>query len=417
MKAAYNKKYTLLLVTAVLFYFLSSCSIKPLTIYNTPSQCNAVPHIENVYAISIFNDYVSSELWHTENNACLQVENIFDSTMIGTGGLFIKWNKISGGCNWIGMGIGWDGWTPKNLQEIYHKASIQFMVRTPKGSQSGLPWAMALEDYSGGQAWAGVFSNYIEGQLITENWTRVQIPLTAFDISQFDADITNIKHLIIQFDAEGEIFLDEIQLVASQTIASKTKTIPLVHIQPVIDGKLDPAVYTADPFTLENATVWMSVEEKAIHVYAIIKDTTPMQNNNTGKDIWNGDAFELAFSTNAEANPNRKTFLLSDHHIGIAATQEPKIWDFTSNKYAEGKVATAIIDGGYVIEFSLPTDQFIYLPFTANNTYLLELAIDEGTIEKGRVKQVRWANNYNNDFYKVPQLWGKMLLINETNNN
>lgn len=401
--------------TAGIFYsLLCSCAVKPVSLFDNTSAPETIPHIENVYAVTIFKDYLSSELWHTENSSCIQVENIFDNTMLGEGGLYIKWNKTSGVCNWIGMGIGWDGWTPKNLQEIYNEASIQFMVRSPKGNQLGLPWAMALEDYSGGQAWTGVFSNYIEGQKITEAWTKVQIPLSAFDLSQFDADITSIKHLIIQFDAEGEIFLDEIQLVSSQTITSKTSSIPLMDIKPKIDGKFDSTVYIAEPLLLESGSVWMCTQENAISVFAMIKDQTPLQNNKFGKDTWNGDAFEIAFSTNAQAQPNRKSFLLSDQHLGITATGNPEIWDFKLNKPARGEAVTRKTEEGYIIEFSIPTDQFVSSPFETGKTYLLELAIDAGTREKGREKQYRWNNTYNDGFYKSPQLWGKMVLINET---
>ena len=140
-----------------------SCAMKPVALYENTSSSDSVQHIENVYALQIFKDYLSSEIWFTEDTSCLQVENVFDEKAIGKGALHLKWNKTSGGCIWIGMGIGWDGWNPKNLQEIYPNASIEFNVRSPKGIQNGLPWAMALEDYSGGQAWAGVFANYIEG--------------------------------------------------------------------------------------------------------------------------------------------------------------------------------------------------------------------------------------------------------------
>lgn len=391
-----------------------SCAVKPVNLYENAATSDTVPHIENVYALQIFKDYLSSEIWFTEDTSCLQVENIFDEKAIGKGALHLKWNKTSGGCIWVGMGIGWDGWNPKNLQEIYPNASIEFNVRSPKGIQTGLPWAMALEDYSGGQAWAGVFANYIEGQKITENWTKVQVPLSAFDLAQFDADITSIKHLIIQFESEGEIYLDELRIVPGQTIKSKTIDIAIKNSTPIIDGIFDSANYNPAPFELENGKVWLSIQENTITLFADVLDKTPLQNIQKGKDIWNGDAIEIAFSTNAKASSTRNTFLLSDQHLGIRAATNPEIWNWRMQQTAQGTVITKKTNSGYQLEASIPLQQFIASSFIPDNIYGIEIAIDAGDQIKGREKQYRWNNPYNEGFHNSPQLWGKMQITNES---
>jgi len=400
------------ILLVVLSATIFSCSIKPVSVYETGSGGDSVQHIKNVYAINIFTDYVTSELWKTEDTSCIIVKNIFDSTMIGEGGLYIKWNKTSGGCNWVGIGIGWDGWNGKNLQEIYNEAAIQFMVRSPKGTQPGLPWAMAFEDFGGGQAWAGVFSNFIEGGKITEQWTKVQIPLTAFDFNQFDADKSGIKQLIIQFESEGEIFFDDLKIVPTQTVESKLAIVPFVNKLVTVDGIKDN-IYLGDGFILENGQVWLAVNDKNMMVYAEVNDASPLQNIQSGKDIWNGDALEIAFTTNAAASANRKAFLLSDQHIGIKATTAPVLWNWRNNTAATGNVMTKKTTTGYIVEALIPLDQFIAAPFIAGNNYQIEVAIDAGTT-KGREKQYRWNNPYNEGFHTSPQLWGKMRIINET---
>lgn len=402
------------IISGIIISGISSCAVKPVAVYDDVNAKVVVPHIENVYALNIFTDYITSELWKTENSSCIQVENVFDSTMIGKGGLYLKWNKTSGGCDWIGLGIGWDGWSSKNIQEIYNEAAIQFMVRSPKGNQIGLPWAMAFEDYGGGQAWAGVFANYIEGGLITEQWTKVQIPLTAFDFNEFDADMTNIKQLVIQFESEGEIYFDDLRLVATQTVKSKLVDVPFVANKTnTVDGTKDD-LFTGNGFQLSQGTVWLAVNDNTVMVYAEIDDKTPLQNNKTGVDIWNGDALEIAFSTNADAPKTRKNLLLSDQHIGIKSTTSPTIYNWRTTQNAKGNVVTQSSTNGYIIEAAIPMDQFIAAPFVAGNTYGIELAIDAGTTAKGREKQYRWNNPYNEGFNTSPQLWGQMLITNET---
>jgi hypothetical protein len=401
------------LITGIIASGLWSCAVKSVAVYDNSNIKDSIPHIENVYAINIFTDYISSELWKTENSACLQIKNVFDNTMIGEGGLYLKWNKTSGGCDWVGIGIGWDGWSAKNLQEIYNQASIQFMVRSPKGTQLGLPWAMAFEDYGGGQAWAGVFANFIEGGKITEQWTKVQIPLTAFDFSQFDADMTNIKQILIQFESEGEIYLDDWRIVPAQTVKTKAVEVPFALSNANVDGVKDE-LYSGSGFELENGKVWMAVNDSNLMVYAEVIDATPLQNKNTGKDIWNGDGIEIAFSTNINASKTRKALLLSDQHIGIKASASPTMWNWRLQQNATGNAISKQTAKGYVIEAVVPLNQFIAAPFAIGNTYSVEVAIDAGTNNKGREKQYRWNNPYNEGFHTSPQLWGQMLITNET---
>lgn len=395
--------------------YLSSCAVQPVALYDQKSNTDTVSHIGNFYATQIFKDYTTSEVWYTDTQSCLQVDNLLTDGMIGKGGLYIKWNRTSGGCNWVGLGFGWDEWVPKNIRSIYNDAAIQFKVRSPKGTQNGLPWAMAFEDYGDVQAWAGVFSNYIEGQKITENWTTVEIPLRAFDFTEFNADMTSIKQLIIQFESEGEIYLDELKIVPASGFQSKIQEVMLTTSTPVIDGIFDESIYVSDPFDFTNGKLWMSVNDNAISVYAAINDNTPLQNKNTGKDIWNGDAIEIAFSTNSEANPLRKAFLLSDQHIGIRANADPMIWNWQSQTAAEGNVITKKTESGYILEATIPTSQFIAGPFIAGKTFGIEIAVDEGDMQ-GRKYQYRWNNPYNEGFNTSPQIWGRMQVIsNEAN--
>jgi hypothetical protein len=200
--------------------------------------------------------------------------------------------------------------------------------------------------------------------------------------------------------------------VPTQTIASKSLDVPYVNTLPTMDG-VKESFFTGEGFQLENGTVWVAVNDKNVLLFADVQDATPLQNNQTGKDIWNGDALEIAFSTNSNAGTNRKAFLLSDQHFGIRATSTPVLWNWRTGSNAKGTVITKTTKTGYVIEAVIPMEQFIAAPFVAGNNYQIEIALDAGTT-KGRDKQYRWNNPYNEGFHTSPQLWGQMRIINET---
>ena len=77
--------------------------------------------------------------------------------------IHLKTNK-NPACEWIGMGIGWDGWQGKDMSRIMEKSAIELVVRVEKGSISSLPIVFILEDYSENQCYATASYLGIEGE-------------------------------------------------------------------------------------------------------------------------------------------------------------------------------------------------------------------------------------------------------------
>lgn len=386
---------------------LSACSVQTTALYDTPSAADTLAHIGNFYGLDIWQDYLNSEVWYTPDSACLQVRNVFDNTAQGNGALLVTWNKQAEGCTWVGLGVGWDAWASKNVRDIYHQAAIQFMVRSLKGTLNGLPWAMALEDYNGGQAWAGVFSSFIEGNKITEDWTRVQVPLSAFDTELLGADLTMVKQLLIQFEADGSVYLDDIKLVPLE--GGFTKQAEVTYLSGTSDYM--PAVEGNPTLSTDNANVWLFFSGTNLFVQATVADATPLMNMQEGKDIWNGDALEIAFSTNPDAKAQRKAYLLTDQHIAIRASNNPIIWDLRKDRQLMGDVTVEPTPDGYRLKAIIPLAELRALPLVSGKTYGLEVAVDDGDSSGSRIFQYRWNNPGNEGFHTSPAMWGTMELM------
>ena len=111
-------------------------------------------------------------------------------------------------CEWIGMGIGWDGWQGKDMSGIMEKSAIELMVRVEKGSITSLPIVFILEDYSENQCYATASYLGIEGGKIDQSWTRVVVPLQTFSYLKNKVDLTNVKQLLLQcYDATDVLSL------------------------------------------------------------------------------------------------------------------------------------------------------------------------------------------------------------------
>ena len=116
-------------------------------------------------------------------------------------------------CEWIGMGIGWDGWQGKDMSGIMEKSAIELMVRVEKGSITRLPIVFILEDYSENQCYATASYLGIEGGKIDQSWTRVVVPLQTFSYINNKIDLTNVKQLLLQCYDATDVYLDNIQII------------------------------------------------------------------------------------------------------------------------------------------------------------------------------------------------------------
>ena len=116
-------------------------------------------------------------------------------------------------CEWIGMGIGWDGWQGKDMSGIMTKSAIVFLIRFDKGSITNLPVVFILEDYSENQCFATANYLGIEGGEITTSWTKVTVPLQSFSYLKNKINLTNVKQLLMQCYDATDVYIDEIKIV------------------------------------------------------------------------------------------------------------------------------------------------------------------------------------------------------------
>jgi len=116
-------------------------------------------------------------------------------------------------CEWIGMGIGWDGWQGKDMSSIMGGAAIEFVARVESDHITSLPVVFILEDYSENQCYATANYLGIDGGKITRSWTRVVVPLQSFSYVKNKIDLTNVKQLLLQCYDATDVFIDNMKIV------------------------------------------------------------------------------------------------------------------------------------------------------------------------------------------------------------
>ena len=393
---------------------LTSCvNFKHAGLWEEKSSMPEMPNINQFYALNILDEGLSSEVWFTENAKCIQVSNSKDIKFSGETGIHLKWDKKEGGCDWIGMGVGWDAWSGKNLERILDKAAIQIKVFVKEGKVKSLPLAVCLEDYSSSQAWLGMSSNNIK-YVNNESWATITLPLSSFSWEEFDADASNIKQMLIQFEAGGDVYMDDIKIVPFK--GSLKKTYACAHkssLDIAVDGKLEEKEWSnATSIDLEGNSVKLMNSDDFFYISGEVNDDTPLQNSKNGVDIWNGDCFEMAFSTSTDASAKRKMFLYSDQQVGLRMSNSPMVWDFRKKREIKGsEIQVSLTNTGYQFEAKVPIAYFEGDAFLLNQTYGLELALDKGT-NSGRNQQLRWNSSGAEGFHLNPSLWGRIIYKN-----
>jgi hypothetical protein len=173
-----------------------------------------IPSVNGFTALDIFTETMDNTVWASPEKNCLALSKDNEHAFMGKNSLHVKWDKVTGGCKWIGIGFGWNAWQPKDMIDIVNDAAVEMKVKAAKGGFSNLPVAFAFEDYTGTQSYCGFSTKLASGRFNDSTWTTVTIPLKNFPFQLNDADLGKMKQFIIQLEGDGDIYLDEIKIIS-----------------------------------------------------------------------------------------------------------------------------------------------------------------------------------------------------------
>ena len=161
----------------------------------------------------IYEDQNDDTIWFMDDERCTQGRVTEEVVYEGNRAVEVSWDRATEGCNWAGLGFGWDNWVGKDLSEVIPYAAVEMYVRSKQGRMYGLPIVMTLEDYSGGMGFAYTGNRYFERPFIDEEWQRVVVPLSAFDLEIEHLDPTNVKQLMFELQQSGSLYIDDVRLI------------------------------------------------------------------------------------------------------------------------------------------------------------------------------------------------------------
>ena len=200
----------------VCFMFLFSCKsyvvIQQKSLYDLVVKSD-IEEIDGFKAVYIFKDDYDKSVWVSPETQCVTMQSDTKTIYADKRALHVKWDKIKGGCKWIGIGFGWNNWVAKDMMDIAENCAVQMQVKSAKGSFTNLPVAFAFDDYGGVQSYYGFQKPLASGTFNDKTWTTVTIPLSNFDFKKSDFNIESVKQFMIQLEGDGDIYLDNIKFI------------------------------------------------------------------------------------------------------------------------------------------------------------------------------------------------------------
>ncbi|MFT5819247.1 MAG: hypothetical protein ACI8ZM_000470 [Crocinitomix sp.] len=362
-------------------------------------------NIRGFTQLSIFENDLTDEFWMSKDTRCVSSRLTQDGEKSY---LNLTWNKDLDGCDWVGIGFGWDGWTGKDMGYVMDTLALELEVRSTGKPFTNIPWAFGIEDYSNQQAWLGYNKSFLQSANISKEWTKVQIPLSLFPFEENDVDVTNVKQLLIQVFAEGVIEIKRVRLVPfSKKLKKEVSAVELGKSMSFANfTKAKMSGYSAIQGGHSFAVAYTT---DSLFFSFLIKDETPRTNEHTAGDLWKGDAIEIAFSTNTNANKKRKFLLLSDQHIGVNCGKQPYVWDWKeSKKHSNIKKSFGTWDEGYTVNIAVPFKELYNVELSKGLTLDFEIALD---LNQGdtRKEQQRWNSVLSEGFNTSPTKWGVLI--------
>lgn len=385
------------------FMIMGCRQMKTITLYENPSSDISTAHINNFRALNVFDENTGIT-WVTENTPCVMKETSIGQASSGQKSLHFVWNKqMEGGCPWLGVGFGWDNWSGKNMSQITSVAALQFDIKAGKDNFNHLPLAIGFEDYGGQEAWTDINNLVVENpvpnedKFTTDKWTTCTLPLKAFKFYNHSIDLTNIKQLKIQFEASGEMYLDNIHFVQQEEVITKeltvykTKNAKKLPLYESLDSNNSAKIgENLVHLTMANDSLYLFIEK--MNSKSILKDS-----------------MDVYFSTNPLLPQFREKLFLTDLHIQVNPSTDHVVSNgktrekfknanaLFSNQNRKAKIAIPYSD------FSVPIN------FIADKSYFLEIDYHDGSLAKEK-EHMKWNATDGENVSTQPSSWGRMII-------
>ncbi|MEI7908217.1 MAG: sugar-binding protein [Verrucomicrobiota bacterium] len=149
-------------------------------------------------------------------------------------------------------------------------------------------------------------------------------------------------------------------------------------------------------------------DDTHLYLLANVTDPTPMKNEHSGEQLWNGDAIELFIGS--EKIDQGGSWLFTDHQVllGAGKNHQTHVVNAATQPVIGTSVTPAVDGKGYTLEAAIPWAALNVTPH-AGQTLLFDLALGNSTDGTSRSSQLVWNGGARNSSDR--SAWGRLTLV------
>ncbi len=168
------------------------------------------------YPLTLFGDeFINNNGWGLFEDHCQDFKLTSATSSEGSKSIHATWDASKDECYRVGIGVSWNKWFRVDITPAKDDMMIMVDLKSDEDLLSSQNIGFGFEDYERRTSFVKLSSDYLPGGTFnTGDWQTVTIPIADLPAG---LDLADIKQLMIQMDKKGEVYIDNIRLVRTDS--------------------------------------------------------------------------------------------------------------------------------------------------------------------------------------------------------
>ena len=169
------------------------------------------------YPLTLFDDaFINDNGWGIFEDHCQNFRLTEETSSEGSKSIHATWDQDKEECYRVYLGVSWNKWFRTDITDAVDDMLITLDLKSDVDLLQSQNIRFGFEDYERRTSFVTLASDFLpNGTFTTGEWQTVTIPVSALPAAPIDFAI--IKQMIIQMDKSGDVYIDNIRLVRTNS--------------------------------------------------------------------------------------------------------------------------------------------------------------------------------------------------------
>ncbi|MEL7248962.1 MAG: glycan-binding surface protein [Bacteroidota bacterium] len=175
-----------------------------------------VEPVAPAYPVTLFSDaFINNNGWGVHKDHCQNFRLTDETASEGSKSIHATWDASKAECYRVQLGASWNKWFRIDIESAKDDMVISLDLKSDADLLQSQNMRIGFEDYQRATTYVTLSSDYLpNGTFNTGAWQTVTIPVSDLPDS---ANFADIKQFVIQMDKTGDVYIDNIRLVRTNS--------------------------------------------------------------------------------------------------------------------------------------------------------------------------------------------------------